>query len=63
MEHISVIYITEKIIKVSKSHVKRVVFDGTNYYIFIFDAICSPKTVSAFFERLLCLYFTAKTPK
>ena len=44
--------------------VGRVAFDGTNYYIFIFDTVYSPKlTVSAFFEGPLCLYFTAKTPK
>ena len=56
MEHISVIYITEKIIKVSKSHVKRVVFDGTNYYIFIFDAICSPKPCQRFLKgRFVCI--------
>ena len=34
-----------------------VAFDGTNYY------SLQSKTVSAFFERLLCLYFTAKNPK
>ena len=34
----------------------RVAFNGANYYIFIFDPICSPV-----FERQLCLYFTAKT--
>ena len=43
--------------------VGRVAFDGINYYIVIFDTLYSPKTVSAFFERPLCLYFTAKTPK
>ena len=39
----------------------RVEFDGTNYYIFIFDFISSQQ--SAFLERPLCLYFTAKTSK
>ena len=37
----------------------RVVFDGTNYYIFIFDTINSQSK----FEMPLCMYFKAKTPK
>ena len=40
-----------------KFHVGRVAFDGTNYYIFITE------TVSAFFERPLRLYLSAKTPE
>ena len=28
-----------------------------------FDTICSPKPCQRFFEKMLCLYFTAKTPK
>ena len=40
-----------------------VAFDGPNYYIFIFDTIGSPKPCQRFFERPLCLYFTAKIPK
>ena len=43
--------------------VGRVSFDGTNYYIFIFDSIRSPKPCQRFFEKPLCLHFTAKTPK
>ena len=47
--------------------VGRVAFDGTNYYIFIFDTIRSPKLWSAVFERPLCftygLYFYSQTPE
>ena len=39
-------------------------FDGTNdYIIFHIWHYLQSKTMSAFFERLLCLYFKAKTPK
>ena len=93
MEHISVIscrnpinlYITEKLIKFSKSlfnfylaisnrkrrsnnlffdlcfpfsefQVGRVAFDGTNYYIFIFDTICSLKPCQRFLKsRFVCI--------
>ena len=43
--------------------VGRVAFHSINYFIFIFDTIYSPKPCQRFFERPLCLYFTAKTPK
>ena len=42
--------------------VKRVESDGTNYYVCIFNTISSAKPFF-FFERPLCLYFIAKTPK
>ena len=94
MEHISVIscrnprnlYITEKLIKFSKSlfyflfgnlkykikrmnalfsdlcfpfpefQVRRVAFDGTNYYIFIFDTVYSPKPCQRFLKgHFVCI--------
>ena len=88
MEHISVIsccnpinlYITEKLVKFSKSRfdfslfsdlcfpfpefqVGRVTLDGTSYYIFIFDTICSLKPCQRFLKGRLLFSFTGKTPK
>ena len=36
--------------------VGRAAFDGTNYYIFIFDTICSPKPCQRFLKgRFVCI--------
>ena len=36
--------------------VRRVAFDGTNYYIFIFNTICSPKPCQRFLKgRFVCI--------
>ena len=36
--------------------VGRVAFDGTNYYIFIFDTICVPKPCERFLkDRFVCI--------
>ena len=36
--------------------VGRVAFDATNYYIFIFDTICSPKRCQRFLKgRFICI--------
>ena len=36
--------------------VGRVAFDGTNYYIFIFDTICSPKPCQRLLKgRFICI--------
>ena len=45
-----------------KFQVGRVVFDSTNYYIFILDTFAVQNRVSVF-ERPLCLYFTEKNPE
>ena len=36
----------------------RVLFDGTNYYIFIFDTICNPKPCQCFRKAALFVFYS-----
>ena len=68
------LFITEKLIKFSKSLfnfclvISNILRERTPRFqplleIFVFDTIHSPKLCQGFFEKPLCWYFTAKTPK